>query len=72
MQPIDIIILVAAVLAVGGAVALSIFRKKKGKRGGEWKRKNRRRFWGLFEYVFKKIFYFEEGTCIIYWVFANV
>ncbi len=33
MQPIDIVILVAAVLAVGGAVALSVVRKKQGKSG---------------------------------------
>ena len=33
MQPIDIIILVTAIVVVGGVIALSLWRKKKGKTG---------------------------------------
>ena len=33
MQPIDIIILVAAIAVVGGVVVLSLWKKKKGKTG---------------------------------------
>ena len=33
MEPIDIIILIAAVLIVGGVIAWQIIRKKKGKVG---------------------------------------